>query len=134
MVVSGTLGPTHSRWNDEYGWVEIVDWPIGGERTLYAVVWFTRAHDHMNGPVIDARDEAGQRVVMEPLLRKTHGYYEDTGMFVTKKPHRGTLRVRLRSRLSSSARATSGRYAVCVAYDATSCLAKAPDAPLVQYW
>jgi len=132
--VTGTLGPMHSRWDDERGWTEIVDIPTDGEQTLYAVVWFFEDNLHLYRPNVEVVDETGRNVAMKHLLRTTRTGYEHTGVFATEKPHRGTLRIAIRSRLSPSSRASSGRYAVCVAADATSCLAKGPRQEPVLSW
>jgi hypothetical protein len=123
-VITGTLGPTHSRWDDVYGWVEIIDFATEGEQTLYAVVWSAEDSEHLPWPDVDVRDEDGRPVSMKPLWRKTGTRYEQTVAFATEKPHRGRLRIAIRSRSSSGSRASSGSYALCVAADATSCLAK----------
>jgi hypothetical protein len=128
-VVTGALGPGVATWEKEHdGWGARVTFTSEIEQPLFATFWWTPDHALFGPPSISASDENGHFVVLEDVLRKggpDEYAYVATGVRTTKRPVR-ELRLHIRAQ---NIRTVSGRYALCVATDATSCRGKSPGTP-----
>jgi hypothetical protein len=139
-IVSGHLGPGHSKWvavdrsfrdgiwNDDMAWVDTVNFTSSHEQPLFVSVAWTPDGEGLSGPQMTFVDDAGKPVALTPLLKQDHGQQARTGVFTTKEPHHGALHVSISS---SSLRLTSGSYSVCVAPDEQTCDKATPSQRLL---
>jgi hypothetical protein len=127
-TVEGRLGPRSSGWgvvvsrplepHDGMGWVDSYVFTNDQERTLYVAISWTPEVAHLQRPTFELTDDAGYRIVLEPLYDRERDQRRPPGVFATSKRVSGSVHVRIRS---DDDHLTSGNYTVCVAADERVC-------------